>query len=372
MTTRSLRLNWQRRDVGRITRVSGERTRRGLSQAHALLDRLYDAGQYAVLADVRDGRVAMAQLRAWQRDGLLNPESSQLADQLVELRRVLDEIDRLLPRMGSPRTQGVYAKSFARLAKIVPAWDQLTLAGLAHVPWGQLLAEWSYAGATWNSGRGAVGRLLTLSLGRVHHPLRETVMQRFPVADATPQLVHLTLDRFAQLLAAIHRPDVRDIVLALAATGLRIGELLACQPSHVDPEARRLAIPTVTDADRRSGRVHREAATKTGGRIARVPAAFVPVLQRALPVTVRYDVIRWHFRRAAAAVGLDGLRLHDLRHFHAQQAVDGGAPLTAVSRQLGHSSLHMTMRYADHADAAAQAADTVGRSLLTLTGDTPR
>ncbi len=46
----------------------------------------------------------------------------------------------------------------------------------------------------------------------------------------------------------------------------------------------------------------------------------------------------------AAAAGLEGGSLHDLRHGHAQA-------LAAVRKRLGHSSMSATLRYAKQADA---------------------
>jgi integrase len=54
------------------------------------------------------------------------------------------------------------------------------------------------------------------------------------------------------------------------------------------------------------------------------------------------------FDRAAAAVGLEGLVPHELRHTAASLAVSSGANVKAVQRMLGHASAALTLdTYAD-------------------------
>ncbi len=51
----------------------------------------------------------------------------------------------------------------------------------------------------------------------------------------------------------------------------------------------------------------------------------------------------WHELRRR--IGLTDIRLHDLRHSFASQAVRRGISLPVLSKLLGHSTLAMTMRY---------------------------
>ena len=66
--------------------------------------------------------------------------------------------------------------------------------------------------------------------------------------------------------------------------------------------------------------------------------------------------------RIRREAGIQDVRLHDLRHTMASHAVMNGVPVPVVSRLLGHSSVHMTLRYAHLADRDAEAAaERVGR-----------
>jgi integrase len=56
--------------------------------------------------------------------------------------------------------------------------------------------------------------------------------------------------------------------------------------------------------------------------------------------------IRTAFGRALERAGIQGFRLHDLRHTAASHLVMRGASLKDVQELLGHSDLKMTQRYA--------------------------
>ncbi len=56
------------------------------------------------------------------------------------------------------------------------------------------------------------------------------------------------------------------------------------------------------------------------------------------------------WRRIRALAGLDDVRIHDLRHTYASNAVSSGMPIQMVGRLLGHTQLQTTMRYAHLAD----------------------
>lgn len=50
------------------------------------------------------------------------------------------------------------------------------------------------------------------------------------------------------------------------------------------------------------------------------------------------------WRRIRDRAGLPGVRIHDLRHTYASNAVSGGMPIQMVGKLLGHSQLQTTMR----------------------------
>jgi integrase len=79
----------------------------------------------------------------------------------------------------------------------------------------------------------------------------------------------------------------------------------------------------------------------------------------------------WHEVRALS--GLDGVRLHDLRHSYASVAVSTGEDLKTVAGLLGHAELETTKGYAHLAFAPIQAAAgrVSGHLAVALTPATP-
>ena len=52
--------------------------------------------------------------------------------------------------------------------------------------------------------------------------------------------------------------------------------------------------------------------------------------------------------RTAKRVGTDGIKLHDLRHFHASLLLQSGQNPVLVSKRLGHSAVSMTLDIYGH------------------------
>lgn len=64
--------------------------------------------------------------------------------------------------------------------------------------------------------------------------------------------------------------------------------------------------------------------------------------------------------------GVEGVRVHDIRHWYATYAIERGAPVASVAAQLGHAQTSTTLNiYAAATDAGRQhAADAVGAAFL--------
>lgn len=87
------------------------------------------------------------------------------------------------------------------------------------------------------------------------------------------------------------------------------------------------------------------------------------VIAGADPDKPRSDLKR-PWERITRAAGLEGLRLHDLRHSFASMAAAQGLDLLVIGKMLGHSSPATTARYAHLVDAAkARAADDTSAAI---------
>lgn len=102
--------------------------------------------------------------------------------------------------------------------------------------------------------------------------------------------------------------------------------------------------------------------TKTGARRIPLPRAAREVLDAlprldGNPFVIAGDKPGQHvtdlqkpWRRIRARAGLADVRIHDLRHTYASNAVSNGMPIQMVGKLLGHTQLQTTMRYAHLAD----------------------
>jgi integrase len=68
--------------------------------------------------------------------------------------------------------------------------------------------------------------------------------------------------------------------------------------------------------------------------------------------------------------GLEGLRIHDLRHNFAAFGAGGGMGLPIIGKLLGHTQASTTQRYARlDADPLRRASNTIGNTLAAAMGD---
>ena len=120
---------------------------------------------------------------------------------------------------------------------------------------------------------------------------------------------------------------------------------------------------------------------KTGGRVvplgpeARAVLSAIPrdednpwVIAGRLPGSHLTDLQR-PWRRIRKQAGLEGVRIHDLRHSFASRALALGESLTMIGKLLGHTQVQTTARYAHLArdsiqTAAARITGSIGENLL--------
>jgi integrase len=191
---------------------------------------------------------------------------------------------------------------------------------------------------------------------------------------ATPRR-QLTIPSHDQAAAILAGCDGQDrLALWLAATlGARRGEIVALQWVDVDFDRASLTIRRSLSYTPASGVV--EGNTKTGEAGHRVLAVDLPTTtmlrrhrtaqaEHALaagltPVWIlsdtagatpwRPDRLTYLFGRVRRGAGIEGVRLHDLRHYVATTMLEDGEHIHDVAYQLGHSNTATTLAvYAHH------------------------
>lgn len=192
---------------------------------------------------------------------------------------------------------------------------------------------------------------------------RETKRERFLSPDE--------IQRLAQVLEECER-DGSESHHACAAfrllmlTGCRLGEIQTLKWDYIDGVYIRLPD------------------SKTGARKIPIDQTIRDALARIErlpdnPYVIAGKVEGQHltdlqhpWRRIRARAGLKDVRIHDLRHTYASNALMSGLPIEMVGKLLGHTQIQTTMRYAHIADdpvrhAAAQVASGIG-NLMSAPG----
>ena len=181
--------------------------------------------------------------------------------------------------------------------------------------------------------------------------IRKNPRPRFTRFLSTGEIdrLHRALDKLVE-----ERPAYRaqsDIVRLLLLTGCRKGEIQQLKWSEVDGDVLRLETSktgprTVWLSEAARAVLARQ--PRTGGAFV-FPSPKNPAKPRTAETMPLWD-------RARAEAGIEDMRLHDLRHTVASQAVARGVALSTVARMLGHSDPKMTLRYAHVTDPDVEAA----------------
>jgi integrase len=274
-----------------------------------------------------------------------------------------------------PSTRSGYAYSLDR--HVLPAWGATRLADVSHGDvqrWANRLSS--------SLGPSTVRQVVLVLSGIFKLAIRDGRAQSNPVADVRlPRIVrdkrgYLTHGQTFRL--ARECGSDADVILMLAYTGLRFGELAALRVRAVDLERGRVAVDeAVSDIrgqlvwgtpkghERRSVPLPRFLLDRLAARtVGRPASALVFVAPMGGPLR------NGNFRRRIFRPALERCRSddevfplitpHDLRHTAASLAVSAGAHVKAIQRMLGHASAAMTLDvyadlFDDDLDAVAEA-----------------
>ncbi len=153
--------------------------------------------------------------------------------------------------------------------------------------------------------------------------------------------VYATRRQMLTLARAADRHDVRVLIRTAFYTGMRLGELM-----RVEVAGGALHLADTKNGERRSIPAHRA----------------IQTCLRYLPLTAGKRTLQAGFLRARRAVGLDHIRIHDLRHSAASEMINADVDLFTVGAVLGHKDPRSTQRYAHlKHETLADAVGKIGR-----------
>lgn len=157
---------------------------------------------------------------------------------------------------------------------------------------------------------------------------------------------YLTADELARLGKVLRETNAEReaayCIQLLLLTGCRLSEIQKLKWEYVDLKAGLLRLPD----------------SKSGAKLVAIGQAAVEVFKtiprlKNNPFVITGTIEGQHltdmqkpWRRLRKRAGLDDLRIHDLRHSFASDALQLGEDLTMIGRLLGHTQVQTTARYA--------------------------
>ena len=176
----------------------------------------------------------------------------------------------------------------------------------------------------------------------------------------------LTADELGRLGDALRQAETLDpfsiaAIRLLILTGARLQEILRARWDEIDFER---GLLNLSDS-------------KTGKKAVHLSAPALEILNglpqladnpHIVPSSVKEGESRYDLKKPWAAIckvaGLEGLRVHDLRHSHASIGAGAGLSLPIIGKLLGHSQAATTQRYAHLAnDPLREASERIGATI---------
>lgn len=167
-----------------------------------------------------------------------------------------------------------------------------------------------------------------------------------------------TPEEFSRFAEAVPNPVYRSFFVFMYYTGTRRGEAMAVRASDIDPDAMTVRIEHQIKYAEEG---FKSLKTDSSARVLRLPEKLWSVIrplyerctedapflfggERCLAITS----IQREFTKGIKASGVKQIRLHDLRHSFATNAINSGANIVAVSKYLGHSTINQTLETYTH------------------------
>jgi len=147
-----------------------------------------------------------------------------------------------------------------------------------------------------------------------------------------------------RIINAVEHPLYRNCLNVMYSCGLRLGEAVKIQVSHIEKSTSSLTIigkynrqrlapipPTTLQALRDVWKIHRHKKYLFPNRYAKTH--------------VSYSTVRVAFKQACLSVGIKDVTPHVFRHSFATRLLENGVDTRIVQMLLGHSSIRSTQIY---------------------------
>ena len=307
-----------------------------------------------IIMDIRDG-VSPAERRAHER-GM--PTITELAEQWLAL-----HVDSKL----KPTTAGGYRSALHTL--ILPAIGKISVDKLTEKDLATMHHDARSRPYAANRSLAIVSKLMSFAERQGFRPKGENPASGLERFREQKRERFLSIEELGAIGAALsspeaaehHAPQTLAALAFLLLTGMRMNEVLKLRWAEVDLDRGMLFLSDSKTGQKPVvlGLPAIELLLGTS-RMARSPWVFPSPLDPRKPM---YD-LRKSWGTVSRLAGLEGVRLHDLRHSFAAVAASSGGSLPMIGRLLGHSQVQTTQRYAHLAhDPLRQLADDASMAI---------
>jgi integrase len=237
---------------------------------------------------------------------------------------------------------------------ILPALGRLKVAEVTHRDVATLHASLKATPYRANRVLALISKMMNLAVQpwrmRPDNPAKGVV--RFPEERRERWLSAEELRRLCDALDAVPSQRTADAIRLLMLTGARRSEVLKAEWEHIEFDNQRWTKPAAYTKQKKTEYVPLSAPALA--LLARLKEQALPGARFVFPGDAEgkpLQEIRRTWLTACAAAGIEGVRLHDLRHTYASHLVSSGLSLEIVGRLLGHTQVATTKRYAHLADS---------------------
>jgi integrase len=313
-------------------------------------------GSVAEIPTKREAQARLDELLRPVNQGLNRPEAFVTFGAFVE-----QQWKALVLPTFKASTQHGYKTVLA--VHVLPEWQGWRLREIERLAIQKWVADKFRQGTGWQTVRNAWVLLSSILETAVEYGYLTTNPARgvkFPQKGLKEKPTIIAGDSLSKLLNELDEP-YRTMVQLIAATGLRIGELLALRWSALDLENGTLAVrESVFEGKFQAPKTQRAVRTiPLGPHAIRALVAHQARTTRREPNDLVFGnrsggprreskVLRNVLQPAAEAAGLGKVTWHQFRHIHSSLLNDLRVPVKIAQEQLGHASISTTLSIYTH------------------------
>ncbi len=267
------------------------------------------------------------------------------------------ELDNLYIQYKNPRKQSTIDQEQSRVNKYVTFAD-MPVPQISK----QVLLDWyidfiknDLAVSTKNYMIGVIRGAMKFGADFYSLPNHSMVLKKLKREKKKKVFETWTPEEFNQFIQCVDSKPYRMIYTFMYCTGVRRGEALALRGEDIDLEkgtahiyhqikyAHEGFMPLKTDSSERTIKLS-DNLIKLLRSLETEPQDFLFGKDAPIPITN----LQKHFTKGIKESGVKKIRLHDLRHSFATNAINNGCNIVAVSKYLGHATIQQTLETYTH------------------------